>query len=122
MLEGRRRRPKRRRRRRSERRRKRRLERRQRRRPGGRRPSRTWWWPNGPMRVKAPMMSGHRGSSPARVVQGLSLLLLAFIYLLLNEFCCKFMLNLCEQLNMICIMHKYDIIIYRYIYVCYDCM
>jgi hypothetical protein len=32
------------------------------------------------------------------------------------------MLNLCEQLNMICVMHKHDIIIYNYIYVYYDCM
>jgi hypothetical protein len=56
---------------------------------GGGRPSRTWW-PDGPMRAKAP-----------RMVQGLSLLLLAFIYLLLNDFCCKYMLNLCKQLNTI---------------------
>jgi hypothetical protein len=32
------------------------------------------------------------------------------------------MLNLCEQLNMICIMHEYDIIIYSYIYVYCDYM
>jgi hypothetical protein len=32
------------------------------------------------------------------------------------------MLNLCEQLNMICIMHEHDIIIYSYIYVYYDWM
>jgi hypothetical protein len=72
------------------------------------------------MRAKAPKMSGLRGSSLPRVVQGI--FLLAFMYLLLNDFCCKYMLNLCEQLNMICIMHKYDIIIYSYIYIYYDCM
>jgi hypothetical protein len=72
MLEGRRRRPGGRRRR-PERRRRRRLKRRR------------WWWPRGPMRAKAPSMSGHEGSSPPRVVLGLSLLLLAIMYLLLND-------------------------------------
>jgi hypothetical protein len=50
-------------------------ERRWRRRPRGRR----WWWPGGPMRAKVLRMSGLGGSSPPRVVQGLSLLLLAFV-------------------------------------------
>jgi hypothetical protein len=94
-------------------------ERRWRRRPRGRRP---WWWSDGLMRAKAPRMSGLGGSSSPRVVQGLSLLLLAFMYLLLNDFCCKYMLNLCEVLNMICIMNEHDIIIYNYVYVYYDCM
>jgi hypothetical protein len=95
-------------------------ERRRRRRPGGRRP---WWWPDGPMRAKPPRMSGLGGSSPPRVVQGLSLLLLAIsIWTYVNEFCCKYMLNLCEQLNMIFIMHEHDIIIYSYICVYCDCM
>jgi hypothetical protein len=31
------------------------------------------------------------------------------------------MLNLCEQLNMICILHEHDIIIYSYIYVYCEC-
>jgi hypothetical protein len=91
MLEGRRR--PRRRRRRHKRRQKRRPERRRRRRPGGSRP---WWWPDGPMRAKASWLSKLRGSSPPRVVQDISLVLLAFMYLLLNEFCCKYILNLCE--------------------------
>jgi hypothetical protein len=64
------------------------------------------------MRAKAPRMSGLGGSSPPRVVQGLSLLPLAIMYLLLNDFCCKYMLNLCEQLNLICIMQEHDIILY----------
>jgi hypothetical protein len=37
------------------------------------------------MRVKVLRMSGLGGSSPARVVQGFSLLLLAIIYFLLND-------------------------------------
>jgi hypothetical protein len=64
------------------------------------------------MRAKAPRMSGLGGSSSRRVVQGLSLLLLAIMYLLLNDFCCKYMLNFCEQLKLIYIMHEHDIIIY----------
>jgi hypothetical protein len=96
-----------------ERRRRRRPKRKWRRMPRGRRP---WWWPDGPMRVKASRMFRLGGSSPLRVVQGLSLLLLPFMYLLLNDFYCKYMLNLYEQLNMICIMHEYDIIICNYIY------
>jgi hypothetical protein len=32
------------------------------------------------------------------------------------------MLNLCEQLNLICIMHEHDIIIYSYVYVYCDYM
>jgi hypothetical protein len=64
------------------------------------------------MRAKAPRISGLGGSSPPRVVQGLSLLLLAIMYLLFNNFYCKYMLNLCEQLNLICVMHECDIIIY----------
>jgi hypothetical protein len=103
MLEGRRRRP----------------ERRRRRRPRGRRP---WWWPDGPMMVKALRMSGLAGSSPSMMIQDISLLLLAFMYLLLNECCCKYMLNLYEQLKMIYIMHEHDIIICSYIYVYCDCM
>jgi hypothetical protein len=99
-------------------RRRRRPEKRRRRGSGGRRP---WWWPDGLMRAKAPRMSGLRGSSPTRVIQGLSILLLAFMYLLLNEFYYKYILNLCEQLNMICIMHEHDIIICSYIYVYFDC-
>jgi hypothetical protein len=83
-------------------RRRRRPEGRLRRRLGGRRPSRTWWR-DGLMSANAPRMSRLGGSSPPRVVQDPSLLLLAFMYLLLNDFCCKYMLNLCEQLNMICI-------------------
>jgi hypothetical protein len=75
----------------------------QRRRPGGRRPSRTWWWPDGTIMAKASRMSDLGGSSHPRVIQGLPLLLLVFMYLLLNGFCCKYMLNLCEQLNKICI-------------------
>jgi hypothetical protein len=66
MLEGRRRRPGRRR---------RRPGRRRRRRPGGR----TWWWPDSPIRAKAPSISEFGGSSPSKLVQGLSLLLLAII-------------------------------------------
>jgi hypothetical protein len=54
-----------------------------RRRPGGRR----WWWTRGPMRVKAPRMSGLGGSSPLWVVQGLSLLLLAFVVWLVVNIC-----------------------------------
>jgi hypothetical protein len=109
MLEERRRRP---------RRRSRRPKKRRRRRPKGRRP---WWWPDGLMRAKASRMPGLRGSSYLRVVQCLSLLLLAFMYLLLNDFCCKYMLNLSEQLSMICIMHEHDVIIYSYIYLYSDC-
>jgi hypothetical protein len=56
-------------------------ERRRMRRPGGRRP---WWWLDGPMRTKAPKMSGLGGSNPLRVVQGLFLFLLVVMYLLLN--------------------------------------
>jgi hypothetical protein len=92
-----------RRRRRPERRQRRRPKRRRRSRHGGRRPSRTWWWPDGLMRAKAPRMSRFGGSSLPRVVKGISLLLLAFMYLLLNVFHYKYMLNLCKQLNMICI-------------------
>jgi hypothetical protein len=55
------------------------------------------------------------------VVQDISLVLLAFMYLLLNEFCCKYILNLCEQLNIICIMNEHDTIIYSYIYPYCDC-
>jgi hypothetical protein len=73
------------------------------------------------MKAKAPRMSGLGGSSPPRVVQGLSLLVLAFMYALLNDFYCKYMLNLCEQLNMICIIYEHDVIIYSYICVYYDC-
>jgi hypothetical protein len=73
------------------------------------------------MRAKAPRMFKLRGSSPLKVVQGLSLLLLAFMYLLLNDCCCKYMLNLCNQLNMIYIMHEQNIIIYSYIHVYCDC-
>jgi uncharacterized membrane protein YidH (DUF202 family) len=76
------------------------------------------------MKAKAPRMFGLRGTSPSRVVQGLFLFLIAII---LNDFCCKYMLNVCEQLNLICIMHEHDIIIY--ISICmfivtvnYDCM
>jgi hypothetical protein len=78
---------------------------RRRRRPGGRREQRRRRRPERRQRrrAKAPRMSGLGGSSPPRVVQGLSLLLQAFMYLLLNYFCCKYILNLCEQLNMICI-------------------
>jgi hypothetical protein len=47
---------------------------RRRRKPGGRRP---WWCPDGPMRVKSSRMSELGESSPPRVVQGLSRLLLA---------------------------------------------
>jgi hypothetical protein len=61
--------------------RRRRYERRRRRRPERRR----WWWSRGLMRVKASRMSELRGSSPLRVVQGLSLLLLDIMYLLLND-------------------------------------
>jgi hypothetical protein len=61
--------------------RRRRPERRWRRRPERRR----WWWPGGPMRAKAPRMFELGGSCPPRVVQGLSLLLLAIMYLLLND-------------------------------------
>jgi hypothetical protein len=67
MVEGRRRSPK--------RRWRRRPEKRQRRRPGGR----TWWWPDDLIRAKALRMPGLGRSSPLRVVQGLSLLLLAII-------------------------------------------
>jgi hypothetical protein len=102
MLEGRRRRPER-----------RMPERRRRRSPERRR----WWWPRGLMRVKAPTMSKLGGSSPLRVVQCLSLLLPTIMYLLLIDFCCKYMLNLCEQLNLICIMHEHDIIICIFIVV-----
>jgi hypothetical protein len=45
--------------------RRRRPERRWRRRPGGR----TWWWLNGPMRAKAPRISGLRGSSLLNMVK-----------------------------------------------------
>jgi hypothetical protein len=65
MLEGRRRRPEGRR---------RRPEKRRRMRPGGRR----WLWSESPMRAKALMMSELVGHPP-RMVQGLSLLLLAFV-------------------------------------------
>jgi hypothetical protein len=71
-------------------------ERRRRRRPRERRPSRTWWWPDGLIRAKDSRMSRLGGSSPSRVVQCLSLQLLVFMYLLLNDFYCKYMLNLCE--------------------------
>jgi hypothetical protein len=76
-------------------------ERRRMRRPRGRRPSRTWWWSDGLMKTKALRMFRFGGCSPPMVVQGLSLLLLAFMYFLLNDFCCKYMLKLCKQLNMI---------------------
>jgi hypothetical protein len=66
MLEGRRRRPGKR----------RRPERRWRRMAGGRR----WWWHRPLMRAKALRMSRLGGSSPPRVVQGLSLLLLDHIF------------------------------------------
>jgi hypothetical protein len=103
----------------------RRRRRRRSRRPERRRRKRSkrmrWWWPGGPMRAKAPRMFGLRGTSPSRVVQGLSLFLIAIMYLLLNDFCYKYMLNVCEQLNLICIMHEHDIIIYIYIYVYCDC-
>jgi hypothetical protein len=107
MLEGRRRRPER-----------RMPERRRRRSPERRR----WWWPRGLMRVKAPTMSKLGGSSPLRVVQCLSLLLPTIMYLLLIDFCCKYMLNLCEQLNLICVMHEHDIIIYNYMHIYCGCM
>jgi hypothetical protein len=48
---------------------------RRRRRPEGR----TWWWPDDLVRAKAPRMPELGRSSPPRVVQGLSLLLLAII-------------------------------------------
>jgi hypothetical protein len=64
------------------------------RRPGGRRPSRTWWSPDDLMRAKTLRIFGLRGSSPPRVVQCLSILLLVFIYLLLNDFYYKYILNL----------------------------
>jgi hypothetical protein len=71
--------------------------------PGGRR----WWWRRHLMRVKALRMSGLRGSSPPRVVQDLSLFLLAHIFCWMT-WCCKYLLGLCdivyvEQLNLICI-------------------
>jgi hypothetical protein len=64
------------------------------RRPGGRIPSRTWWSPDDLMRAKTLRMFGLGGSSPLRVVQCLSILLLAFMYLLLNDFYYKYILNL----------------------------
>jgi hypothetical protein len=73
------------------------------------------------MRVKASRMSGLEGNSAPRVIQSLSLLLVAIMYLLLNHFCFKYLLNLCEQLNFIYIMHEYDTIIYGYIYIYCDC-
>jgi hypothetical protein len=41
--------------------------------------------PGGPMMDKAPRMSGLGGNSSPRVFQGLSLLLLAIMYFLLND-------------------------------------
>jgi hypothetical protein len=70
--------------------------RRRRRKPkrGWRRPEkRRWWWAGGLMKVKSPWMSELERSSPPKVVQSLSLLLLAIMYLLLNNFYCKYMLN-----------------------------
>jgi hypothetical protein len=57
----------------------RRPERRRRRRSRGRR----WWWSRGLMRAKALKMSRLGESSASRVVQDLSLLLLAFVECLL---------------------------------------
>jgi hypothetical protein len=61
-----------------------------RRRLGGsrrRRPKRRrWWWLGGPMRAKALRMTVLGGSSPPRMIQGLSFLLLAIMYLLFNNF------------------------------------
>jgi hypothetical protein len=54
---------------------------------------RWWWWPGGPMRAKAPRMSGLRGSSHPRVVQGISLLLLAFVEWLAVNICWTYVNN-----------------------------
>jgi hypothetical protein len=83
MLGGRRRRPKGR----------RRHERRWRRKLGGRR----WWWRWRLMRAKALWMSGLGGSSFPRVVQGLSILLLAHdIFCWSMTWCYKYLLDLCD--------------------------
>jgi hypothetical protein len=69
----------------------RRPKRRCRRRPRGR----WWWWRRHPMRAKALRMSGLGGSSPPRMVQGLSLLLLAHIFCWMI-WSCKYLLGLCD--------------------------
>jgi hypothetical protein len=46
---------------------------------------RRWWWAGGPMRVKASRMFGFGESSPPKMVQCLCFLLLAIMYLLLND-------------------------------------